>query len=74
MTTKSGESRAEPAGPASPTRIGECVNDRCPWSGDPVQADSLARYRGRIVGFCNTGCRDKFLRAITTFDEIIGCR
>ena len=28
--------------------------------GKPVSADSLTLYRGKVVGFCNTGCRDKF--------------
>jgi hypothetical protein len=25
-----------------------------------VQADSLVAYRGLVVGFCNTRCRDDF--------------
>ena len=37
----------------------DAVNAACPYSGKPVQADSLARIDGRIVGFCNRGCRDK---------------
>jgi len=49
-------------------RLGDCVNDRCPWSGDPVSADSLTRYKGKVVGFCNTGCRDKFVAATRVFD------
>ena len=52
-------------------RLEDCVNDRCPWSGDPVSADSLTTYRGQVVGFCNTGCRDKFDRATTAFDAAI---
>jgi YHS domain-containing protein len=47
------------------------VNTLCPWSGDPVQSDSLARYRGRTVGFCNPGCRDKFIKATDMFDAAI---
>jgi len=62
----------EPAQPVSPARFDECVNDRCPWSGDAVQADSLASYRGQVVGFCNTGCRDKFVKAASLFDGLIG--
>lgn len=50
---------------------GEAVNETCPWSGKPVQADSLTEYRGRTVGFCNTGCRDKFDAAIRHFDDAI---
>ena len=49
----------------------DCVNDRCPWSGDPVSADSLTRYKGKVVGFCNTGCRDKFEAATRVFDRAI---
>ena len=36
------------------------INQRCPRSGKPVAHDSLARYRGWTVGFCNPGCRDDF--------------
>ncbi|MCT8972280.1 glutathione S-transferase [Microbaculum marinisediminis] len=57
---------------ADELRIEECVNAVCPWSGDPVRADSLTLYRGRVVGFCNTGCRDKFAKATALFDENIG--
>jgi len=52
-------------------RLEDCVNTRCPWSGDPVSADSLTLYRGKVVGFCNTGCRDKFERASKAFDDAI---
>ena len=52
-------------------RLEDCVNRVCPWSGDPVRADSLTLYRTRVVGFCNTGCRDKFERAVTLFDQEI---
>jgi hypothetical protein len=53
-------------------RLEDCVNETCPWSGKPVSADSLTRYRGRVVGFCNTGCRDKFESATRAFDTKIG--
>ena len=36
------------------------INRYCPRSGKPVQADSLVAYRGLVVGFCNTRCRDDF--------------
>jgi hypothetical protein len=49
-------------------RLEDCVNAHCPWSGDPVSADSLTLYQGKVVGFCNTGCRDKFEQAIAVFD------
>ena len=52
-------------------RLPDCVNDVCPWSGDPVRADSLTLYKGKVVGFCNTGCRDKFEAAASAFDAKI---
>jgi len=52
-------------------RIEDCVNAVCPWSGEPVSADSLTLYRGQVVGFCNTGCRDKFEKAAAMFDAAI---
>jgi hypothetical protein len=52
-------------------RLEDCVNGTCPWSGKPVSADSLTRYRGQVVGFCNTGCRDKFDAATRAFDSAI---
>ena len=48
-----------------------CVNTTCPWSGKPVSPDSLTTYRGHVVGFCNTGCRDKFEAATAQFDKAI---
>ena len=47
------------------------MNDVCPWSGKPVSADSLTLYKGKVVGFCNTGCRDKFEAASGAFDAAI---
>ena len=56
---------------ADELRLEDCVNDVCPWSGRPVSADSLTLYRGKVVGFCNTGCRDKFETATAAFDAKI---
>ena len=56
---------------ATQLRIEDCVNETCPWSGKPVSADSLALYRGKVVGFCNSGCRDKFEAATGAFDRVI---
>ena len=53
---------------AGPLRLDDCINRVCPWSGDPVQADSLTLYQGQVVGFCNPGCRDKFEKATAAFD------
>ncbi len=52
-------------------KLEDCVNQVCPWSGDPVSADSLTLYRAKVVGFCNTGCRDKFEAATHSFDAKI---
>lgn len=49
--------------------LSDCVNETCPWSGKPVQADSLTTYNGDVVGFCNTGCRDKFEAALNHFEK-----
>ena len=38
--------------------IDDCINETYPWSGKPVQPDSLALYGDDVVGFCNPGCRD----------------
>jgi len=52
----------------------DCVNDVCPWSGDPVSGDSLTVYRGAVVGFCNPGCRDKFNAATAAFDAALAAK
>ncbi len=49
--------------------IADCINETCPWSGKPVRPDSLTEYNGKVVGFCNPGCRDKFDAAILHFGE-----
>ncbi len=50
-------------------KLEDCVNEICPWSGDPVSADSLTLLDGEVVGFCNPGCRDKFEKAIQHFKQ-----
>ena len=30
--------------------IADCINETCPWSGKPVQADSLTEHDGQVVG------------------------
>jgi YHS domain-containing protein len=56
---------------AGELRLEDCVNDVCPWSGKPVSGDSLTLYRGKVVGFCNPGCREKFESATRAFDQVI---
>jgi len=55
-------------------RLEDAVNELCPWSGNPIAADSLTRYRGAVVGFCNPGCRDKFDSAIAAFEQALQTR
>lgn len=52
--------------------IADCINEVCPWSGDPVSRDSLTLWntpdgQSVVVGFCNPGCRDKFEAAQALF-------
>jgi YHS domain-containing protein len=56
---------------ADDLNLKDAVNQTCPWSGKPIAADSLTRYRGQVVGFCNPGCRDKFETAVTHFDAAL---
>lgn len=51
--------------------LDQAVNEFCPWSGKPISADSLTMYRDHVVGFCNTGCRDKFEAATTQFETAL---
>ncbi len=49
--------------------IDDCINETCPWSGKPVQADSLTVYGDDVVGFCNPDSRDKFDNAVRHFEK-----
>ncbi len=49
--------------------IKDSLNAVCPWSGKPVNEDSLTLYKEQVVGFCNPGCRDKFEMAVTLFED-----
>ncbi len=51
--------------------LAECLNEMCPFSGKPVAADSLTQFEGRVVGFCNPGCRDTFAADPAAFPEVI---
>ncbi|AWN39340.1 glutathione S-transferase [Methylobacterium durans] len=58
----------------TPLRIEDAINETCPWSGKPVAADSLTLYNGAVVGFCNPECRDKFARALQSFEAALQAR
>ena len=49
--------------------IADCIIETCPWSGKPIQEDSLTEYGGLVVGFCDTDCRDKFDAALRHFEQ-----
>ncbi|MEL6794861.1 MAG: glutathione S-transferase [Pseudomonadota bacterium] len=51
-------------------KLEDCVNETCPWSGNPVSAEALTAYCGKVVGFCKTGCRDKFEKAAKHFEAL----
>ena len=52
-------------------KIKNAINKNCPWSGNPIEENSLTIYKGHVVGFCNTGCRDKFDKAVNLFDGLV---
>lgn len=54
-----------------PLSISDCVNDVCPWTGKPVSADALTRYKGKVIGFADRRSRDAFLAAIIAFETAI---
>lgn len=45
--------------PAGPVTGEQPINTHCPYSGEPVRDDSLARINGKVIGYCNPFCRDK---------------
>ncbi len=58
-------------GRADNLNIESAVNKTCPWSGEAISEDSLTLYKGKVVGFCNPGCRDKFEKAVKHFDRAV---
>lgn len=56
---------------AAPLNLEDCINQTCPWSGKAVVSEALTHYRGHVVGFCNSGCREKFARATKLFDSLL---
>jgi len=50
-------------------KLEDCINETCPWSGKPVNEDSLMVYKGQVVGFCNPGCQKKFELAVNHFSD-----
>ena len=54
--------------------IEDAINETCPWSGKPISADALTLYNGAVVGFCNPDCRDKFAKAVRSFEADLQAR
>lgn len=52
-------------------KLEDAINQTCPWSGKAISDDSLTLYKGKTVGFCNTGCRDKFEKAVEHFETAL---
>ncbi len=42
------------------------VNTKCPYSGEPANADIASEYKGQKVAFCCNGCKGKFDKATDT--------
>ena len=61
--------RSERRDPMTGLNIADCINETCPWSGKPIQEDSLTECGGLVVGFCDTHCRDKFDAALRHFEQ-----
>ncbi|QHQ35919.1 glutathione S-transferase family protein [Algicella marina] len=56
--------------PAEPVTGATAANSDCPFSGKPVQPDSLARIDGHVIGFCNRFCRDKSVADAEAWPEL----
>ncbi|MEM9108228.1 MAG: glutathione S-transferase family protein [Pseudomonadota bacterium] len=57
----SGDNKAWPRQPTLPGRhyhgdLADAINEYCPYSGLPIDAQSLAEIDGMVVGFCNPFC------------------
>jgi hypothetical protein len=55
-------------------KIEDAINETCPWSGKSISADALTLYNGSVVGFCNPDCRDKFAKAVRSFEADLQAR
>ena len=52
-------------------QLEDCINSNCPWSNKIVTKESLTLFNGNIVGFCNSGCRDKFAADPSKYPDIV---
>ena len=58
--------------PARPVTSGTPVNERCPYSGEPVT--HLMELDGKIWGFCNALCRDKTCADPNAWPDFVALR
>ncbi len=54
--------------PARAIETGPSENETCPFSGKPVS--HFLETDGRIIGFCNAGCRDKVVKDPDAFPAV----
>lgn len=54
---------------ARAVEAGAAVNAACPFSGKPVEA--LAEISGKVIGFCNSFCRDKAVADPEAWPEVV---
>ena len=57
-----------------PLRIENEADETCPWSGQPIAADSLTLYQGAVVGFAEPALRDQFEAAVRQFEAALQVR
>ena len=60
---------AEKFAEAKLAAAGEAVNQNCPVSGKPIDADVVAMGDGKTVGFCCAKCQAKFSEDPTAFAD-----
>jgi hypothetical protein len=47
----------------------KAINEKCPWSGKPVDANALSMHEGHVIGFCSVEHRDRFAEAVAQFQQ-----
>lgn len=51
--------------------VAEAINVACPFSGNPVKAEGLAKIDGQIIGMCNPFCRDKSVADAESWPQVM---
>ncbi|MEM9267510.1 MAG: glutathione S-transferase, partial [Pseudomonadota bacterium] len=60
-----------PAQAVGAERLNDSTNQHCPFSGDPIAPDSLAKFGAQVIGFCNPFCRDKAVADADAWPEVM---